>query len=157
MKQSLSTPLIGLSACLALGALAFPSLSIAVQDDGVAEEDGSETVLAEQMEVLESHLAKLRRTLRDEELRDESLAHIAGIQAAVVASKAEAPVMLPSIPEGERAAFQTAYRREMVGMLMSLCDLEVAVLDGETDQARTIFKAIRKMEDDGHERFTEDG
>lgn len=157
MKQSLSTFLFGLSACIALGVLAFPSLSSALQDDGVGTEDEPETVLAGHMEVLESHLAKLRRTLRDEDRRDESLAHIAGIQAAVVASKAEAPVMLPSILEGERAAFQTAFRREMVGMLKRLCDLELAVLDGETDQARTIFKVIRKMEDDGHERFTEDG
>lgn len=157
MKQSLTTFLIGLSACLALGVLAFPSLSGALQDDGVGAEDEPETVLAGHMEVLEAHLAKLRRTLRDEDRRDESLAHIAGIQAAVVASKAEAPAMLASILEGEQAAFQTAYRREMVGMLKHLCDLELAVLDGETDQARTIFKVIRQMEDDGHERFTEDG
>ncbi|MAF65558.1 MAG: hypothetical protein CMJ84_07855 [Planctomycetes bacterium] len=157
MKQPIFTLLVGSCACLLLTALAPPFPSSTTQDGGEAASDEPETALAGHMETLESHLAKLRRTLRDEARRDESLGHIAAIQLAVLASKAEAPVMTPGLPEGERAAFQTAYRREMVGMLKELCELEVAVLDGNTGVARTLYKGIRKLEDDGHERYTEDG
>ncbi|MDP6539079.1 MAG: hypothetical protein QF903_02790 [Planctomycetota bacterium] len=155
MKHPLAVPSFVLLACLALCVAAASPAQPPAQDGG--EGDEPLTPLAAQMEDLEAHLAKLRRTLRDETKREESLGHISAIQSAVVASKAERPVMTDGQPEAEQAAFVTAYRREMVGMLKELCELEVAVLDGNTDLARTLFKAIKKLEDGGHERFTEDG
>lgn len=124
------------------------------QDPAGADET---TVLEDRMLEMQAAVKLLRRSVRDAEKAAESLGHLDVIQAAVVAAKREAPRMAAGVPEEQRAAFVAEYRRQMILMLQKTCELELAVLDGDTGRARALHKEIADMEDPGHEQFTEDG
>lgn len=126
-------------------------LAASPQDE---EEEHSE--LEEHMELIEGAVKSLRRSLRDPEKREQSLELISQLQAATVTSKALIPRMVESLPEAERAAFLTGYREMMVDFLDHQLDLERALLAGDVEAAKAAFKPVHDMEDEGHERFTED-
>ena len=110
----------------------------------------------ERMETIEEELGKLRRSLRSEEKLGESLATLAAMQEATLACKGLVPELVEGLPEGDQPAMKTAYRRMMVDFLTYQLELEAALLDGDADAVKAAFKKVRNMEDEGHERFTEE-
>ena len=123
------------------------------QDDETAEEP--ETELARQMLVVQEHLRHLRRNVRDPEKNADTLVRLQDCEVASLASKAELPVMLERVPEGEREAFLRDYRLEMIRVLEGFLALEKALLEGRQDELRDLYKVIARLEDPGHERFTD--
>ena len=116
--------------------------------------DEGDTPLAQQMERIDAALHMLKRGVRDPAQRDACLTEITNAQQACLASKLLAPKMTPSIPEGERAAFLCDYKKGIAALLIEFTNLEVAVLDGETERAVALHKKLESMEDEGHNRFT---
>ena len=106
------------------------------------------------MERIDAALHMLKRGVRDPAQRDACLTEITNAQQACLASKLLAPKMTPSIPEGERAAFLRDYKKGIAALLIEFTNLEVAVLDGETERAVALHKKLESMEDEGHNRFT---
>lgn len=124
--------------------------------EGREHKDEDETPLAKQMEVVRNGMRSLRRTLRDTASTAESLQTIAACEAAVLAAKLESPVKTGTLPEDERAAFVTAYRTEMVGLLAAFLDLEKGVLAGKGEEdLKALWEAVHDLEDPGHEKFTD--
>ena len=134
------------SLLLLLSLLLLPSLlpSPVVPDDSELEE---------RMHAIEDHIRKLRRSLRDEEGTAASLELVAELQADTLACKLLTPHTVENVPEAERAAFLRDYRKTMAELLREEIALEIALLEGDTEAATTAFRAIRAMEDPGHERF----
>ncbi len=133
--------------------LALPLLALPfVQEQEHAEHE--ETPLEEQMLLLEENLGKLRRSLRDEAKTDESLAALLAMQAATMRSKVLVPEMAAEIPEAEREAFVADFRKTLIDLLREQLALEVALIDGDREEAKAIFKRIRATEESGHEKFT---
>jgi hypothetical protein len=121
-------------------------------------QDGDElTPLAQEMEVVESALGRLRRNLRDPAKNEDSLAILVDAQTAALTCKSQVPSMAASVPAAERAALVAAYRKEMASLLKHLLDVEVALLDGDNEAAKAALQLARDMEEPAHERFTEDG
>ena len=142
-----------LAGSLAMGARPAPQDPVA----GVDPQEKAESELEKQMVVVEDGVKALRRSTRDPSRLAESLATLATVQAAALASKQEVPAMAARVPEGERSAFVSGYRKEMVVFLTRLLELETALLDGEADAIKAAYRIVYDMEDSGHERFTEDG
>jgi hypothetical protein len=137
---------------LAIAALALCSLlPVAPQDEH------DETPLAEAMEVVETAVGKLRRTLRDPAKNAESLALLVEADTAALACKGHTPSLTASLPEAEREAFVSAYRKQMAELLRGLLEVEIALLDGDGEAAKTALQLVREMEEPAHERFTDDG
>ena len=113
--------------------------------------------LTEAMEAIEESLGRLRRALREDAQVEEGLAAVADMQAAALRAKLLAPPLLARAPEGERAGLLRDYRKLMIELVSSQLALETALLDGDLEAARELFKEVRAFEDRGHERFTEDG
>ena len=109
--------------------------------------------LHDRMESIEETLGKLRRTLRDENQRAESLKHIASLQEDTLACKLLVPESIEAAPKAAQSKMKSEYRRMMVDLLRFQLDLEAALLDGDADAVKSSFKKIRNMEDTGHERF----
>ena len=126
-----------------------------VLQDAVDVDEGTE--LEKHMEAVEQAVKRLRRSLRDESKRATSLELVSELQHASLACKDLVPRMTATQPEAERAGFQEAYRRQMVDFLAAQFDLEAALLDGDAEAAQAAFKIVRDMEEQGHERFTEEG
>lgn len=150
MKKNLSL----LSAAVLLLAGGLYAGRAAAEYAVTADED---TKLAESMEHMEDALRVLRKSLRSEDQTPTSLEQILVLQQAVSAAKVESPLMAESQPAEKRPAFVLSFRKEMIGMSRMLLDLEELVLDEKLEEAGELLKKIRKLEDGGHERFTEDG
>ncbi len=127
-----------------------PLLSVSPQDDETTELD-------QQMEVVEAAVGRLRRSVRDPDKRAESLALVVEAETAALACKGHTPSMAAALPEGERDAFVAAYRLEAAKLLRGLLDVEIALLNGDDEAAKTALQIVRDMEEPAHERFTEDG
>lgn len=145
-----TTPLFAAALCgLALTAFSTP----VSQDD-----DHDETPLAESMHRVEDALKDLRRSVRDPEATEASLASVLTCQEASLFSKTLAPAMAASVAEADRQAFVKAFRLEMIRFERALLDLEEALLEGkDVETLREMYKGLKEMEDPAHERFTEDG
>ena len=119
---------------------------------------GPETELAGHMEKIEDALKQLRKHLKEESARPAALEALAEIQRETLTCKALVPASAAEVPEGERGAFVTAYRRTMVDFLLRQLELEAALLDGDAQTIKSAFERLKAMEDSGHERFApEDG
>jgi soluble cytochrome b562 len=116
-----------------------------------------ETQLATSMEEMEDAIRSLRKSLRSAEQSSTSLSNLLVLQKAVTTAKIQTPAMTESLPAEERPAFVLGFRKEMINMSRMLLDLEEFVLDGKLEEAGELFKKIRRLEDGGHERYTEDG
>ena len=144
-----SIPFFSFAAGAALALIAAVRPPSAPQDDDA-------TVLAQNMEIVEDGLRALRRSLRDPAAAADSLATIAGCEAAVLACKLERPIKAAGVPEAEREAFVKAFRIEMIGLVSGFLELEKAVLEGQDAEAtKAIWDRIKAFEDPAHERFTD--
>jgi soluble cytochrome b562 len=115
-----------------------------------------DTELAKQMEVMDDDLKKLRKSVKEATQNKETLETITKLQAATVASKGLTPAKAAQVPEADRAKFVTGYRKDMITLLKHLGDIEIAVLDGDNAKAEELFKGMKKMEDDGHEKYSDE-
>ena len=126
----------------------------ALQEPAQEEEVGP---LEERMLVLKRGMRALRRGLKDPEKDAASLEIVTEMAAAVGQGKILPPPMIESIPEGKRDDFLLEYRKSMVSMQMELLKLEMGLLEGDREAAKSSYASLKEMEDAGHERFTEDG
>ena len=133
--------------------VALPLVLLAFQDPG---RDEDETELSQHMHRIEKHVKSLRKLLRDETGRDGALAELAQLEQEALQCKGLAPETAAALPENERAAFLSAYRRTMVDFLTTQLALEAALLDGDAAATKQSFEKLRAMEDSSHERFAPD-
>jgi len=114
-----------------------------------------DTELSKQMEVIDSGMKKLRRSLRKPESNKESLETIEKVHAAAVKSKDMTPAMAAKIPEAQRAEWVAGYKKAMEATIKTIEEMRDAVKDGKNDKAQEIYKTIKTQEDKGHEKYTE--
>jgi hypothetical protein len=114
-----------------------------------------DTELAKQMEVMDSGMKKLRRSLRKAESNKESLETIEKVHAAAVKAKDMTPAMASKIDAGKRAEWVAAYKKDMEATIKTIEQMRDAVKDGKNDEAVKLHATIKKQEDKGHEKYTE--
>lgn len=124
-----------------------------VAPHAAAEEKKPKTDLAKQMEVIDDGMKKLRRSLRKPDQNEASLDTIAKIEAAAVACKSMTPSLATTMPSDQQAPFVADFRKRMVALLESMCNMESAVLDGDNAKAQDIYKQMKQEEEDGHDKF----
>ena len=136
----------------------FARAAAAAQDEKESKEKkvaDLDTELAKQMEVIDSGMKKLRRSLRKPESNKESLETIEKVHAAAVKSKDMTPAMAAKIPEAKRAEWVAAYKKDMEAMIKTVEEMRDAVKDNKNDKAQELYKTIKTQEDKGHEKYTE--
>ena len=109
--------------------------------------------LNNEMEDMDEAMKKLRRSIRKVEQNEASLKLLTEIQLKAVNSKAMIPTKTAKMPEADRAKFVLAYRKEMAAVIIDLCQMEQALLDGDNAKAQEIYKAIGEREDKDHDQF----
>ena len=117
------------------------------------EHQEHETELGQHMEKLEDTLKGLRKSLKDPAALPAALSALAEIESLTLQCKLLTPETAAKLPEAERAAFVTAFRRTMVDFLTHQLELEAALLDGDATKIKAAFDKVREMEDPAHERF----
>lgn len=117
------------------------------------EHQEHDTELSQHMEKLEHTLKGLRKSMKDPATLPDALGALAEIESLTLQCKLLTPEAAAKLPEAERAAFVTAFRRTMVDFLAHQLELEAALLDGDAAKVKTAFDKVREMEDPSHERF----
>jgi len=141
---------------LAVAAFALLS-SLAAFAPGARQARDDDTPLMKEMEKLDAAMEFLKRSLRDPTQDARSLEQLAAAEQACLACKPMVPKLAASLPEGERPTLVTNYRKGMAALLIELLNLEVALLDGNHEQARALWKKLDAMKDEGHNEFTDGG
>ena len=131
----------------------FVTAQIAPRFAAAADED---TELAKQMEEMDDDLKKLRKSLKVPAENSASLELLTKLQQVTVSCKALIPAKAAELPEAEKAKFVAGYRKDMAVLLTHLCQIETAVIDGDNAKAEELFKGLKKIEDDGHEKYSDE-
>ena len=146
---------------ISLFALALAALTLtlpsapaeAARQDGAAEEDSP---LLKDMEVIQDQLKFLRRNLKKPEEHPASLAALQEMQRAAVACKGMSFPMADRAEGEAKAELIKGYKLETIGMIESMLQMERALLEGDNDKARELYKTVKAFEDSGHEKYTEE-
>jgi hypothetical protein len=141
--------LASLIACL--GLLGFVPAWTAAPDTAVTEDSD---VLHDNMKQIKKHLKLVGTFVEDSASREKVLAAITQMEGLLLLSKLEEPSNLSEKPEARRAAHTIAFRKDMIASLIQVLKLEVAVLDGDTEEAAEIIKGpLYSMRSEAHELY----
>jgi hypothetical protein len=119
-------------------------------------EKNKDTELSKHMEEIDANYKKLRKSVKSPAENAASLDLLTKMQHDTVASKALVPAKLSTVKEADRPKFIAGYRKEMAALLEHLCKIEVALVDNDNAKAEDLVKQIKKIEDDGHEKFSDE-
>ena len=135
--------LLTLAAVLAVGF----NVAIAADDD---------TPLAKEMKVVNKSIRTLKRQIDDASKKDENLELIAKAKKSLGETIKLEPAKTKDVPAGEKAAYLDKYKSEMKEVAKTFDDLEAAVKDGKTDEAKKIFEKLADEKEKGHKDFNPD-
>jgi hypothetical protein len=119
----------------------------------VAEDKTPKSDLAKAMEQIDDGMKKLRRSLRSKDNDAASLATIANIEQAALTAKSLTPRRATTMPSDQQPPFVAEYRKQMAALVIAMCNMETAVLDGDNAKAQDIYKQMKQQEEDGHDQF----
>lgn len=78
-------------------------------------------------------------------------------QQAVMKSLAESPVVIQEMPEGpDKVKAAVEFRKMMAQLLVSLCEVEEAFLNGKIDDVAKIVDDLKAQKKSGHEKFVKE-
>ncbi len=85
-----------------------------------------------------------------------SLEAVSAMQGLALQAKGYIPVGTSKLPKEAQAAHVKAFRKELLGLLRHLADLETEVLDGSWDTAtQHATVTLKQVRDAAHDRFQE--
>ena len=137
-----------LAALLALAFVAAPAARAAEKD-----KKAGDTPLGKAMEELGDAYKALKKTYKDPSKKEESIKLIDKAYQACVTSKIHIPAMMAKVPEAEKAKTMDGYRKMMAVTIAEFAKLEQQILDGKTEEAGETMKALKQLEEDGHEKY----
>lgn len=128
------------------------------QDGGAASAGGE--AAAEELDLFE-HMLQVKALVRDlaglagdASKKVEALPVITQLQGHIIAAKQLTPPAAETRPEGERAAFNLAFRKSMTELLREVAELELDIIeDRNAEAAERITKKLIEMRDAAHELF----
>ncbi|MGF1484158.1 MAG: hypothetical protein ACFBZ8_07335 [Opitutales bacterium] len=122
------------------------------------DEHGGGNPLHDKMEAMQDPYRTLGRSLRRPDSADLAalLEAVHQLQLLTVETKVMVPKKVETVAEAERAAFVLAYRQKQIATLMTLLELEQALLEGDVEQAAEIYSAVRTHRSEGHAQFQDD-
>lgn len=112
-----------------------------------------DTPLAKQMEAVNDSSKAMRK--ETDPAKGAALAREA--QQALIKSMSESPELVAKMPDGPAKVLAAAEYRKMIGQsLVAMCEMEVAILNGKTDEVAKITAALKDLKKAGHDKFMED-
>ena len=118
--------------------------------------EGSESVLHESMEDLNSTLRRVNRLIKTPEKISEAADMVAKMEHNALDAKGETPPMAETLEGAAREAFMLGYRRDMIKLLATLTELELACLDGEAEAAQAIVERLVSHRNASHELYQDE-
>jgi soluble cytochrome b562 len=115
--------------------------------------DEKHTVLHDQMEAMNDAFKAFRR--ETDPVKGATQARLA--QQAALKSAMEVPELVTAMPEGpEKAKALLTYRKMMGKLLVTLCEVEEAFLDGKIEEVAKIVDSLKEQKKAGHDKFMDE-
>ncbi len=126
--------------------IVFATLSL-IPLSGFAEEH---TKLHEQMEKMDDAYKAFRK--ETDPVKGAALAREA--QGFAIQSLAEVPELAKEIKDpAEKAKAVVAYKKMMAKLVITLCEVEEAFLNGKVEDVEAIVDSLKDQKKEGHEKF----
>lgn len=78
-------------------------------------------------------------------------------QQALMKTMDETPKLVSKMPEGPAKELAAAEYRKMISQaLVAMCEIEMAFLNGKTEEVQKITAALKEMKKAGHGKFMEE-
>jgi Sec-independent protein translocase protein TatA len=135
----------------ALLAVAFVAAPAARGADEKKKSGDSE--LGKAMEDMGKAIKAIKKNVKDPAKNEETLKLVAKCQQDALTSKGLPPAMLAKTAEADKAKTLAGYRKMMADTIVALCKLENQLIDGKNEEAAETLKALKVLEDDGHEKY----
>lgn len=141
---------------LAAATLLFASLAYAPAT--AATEGVEDTELYKKMELMQDQYRTLGRGLRRPTADDlpELLDAVQQLQLLTVETKVMTPHMAESIEAADRPAFILAYRELQIKTLVTLLNMEEALLNSDFEKANVFWDELKDRKAEGHEAFKQE-
>lgn len=116
-----------------------------------AEEEHTE--LGKHMEAMNDSF----KAFRSETDAAKGAAEARKAQTALVQGMSEVPELIKDMPEGpDRAKALAKYKTGIAKLYVTLCEVEVAFLDGKLDEVTKLVDSLKQMKKAGHKEFMKD-
>ena len=126
------------------------TLSLGFSTSLRAEED---TPLNKQMTAMNKSLRTLKRQISDAAKKDDNLALIGKMKANVAEAIKLEPKKTKDVPAAEKAAYMEKFKQELTELGKTYDQLEAAIKEGKTAEAKAIFDKISEQKEKGHKDF----
>lgn len=114
---------------------------------GMAQESSK---VHDQMEALDDAYKAFRR--EEDPAKGAELAREA--QAQAILSLSEVPELVKDMPDPkEKAKALAVYKKMMAQLVISLCEVEEAFLEGKVEEVDVIVDRLKDQKKEGHEKF----
>jgi len=109
-----------------------------------------ETALGKQMEAMNDAYKAFRR--ETDPVKGAAMAREA--QVAAIKAALETPTLVKEMPDGpEKIKAALEYRKMTAKLLISLCEVEEAFINGKMEDVAKIVEALKGQRKEGHDKF----
>jgi hypothetical protein len=124
---------------------------------GKKEQDEQESKLEQAMDSMQSALKQVDKALGKKDTA-AALPFVVDMQRSALAARVETPPLANDIADPKkRAEFVAGFRKQLIALHKALCDLEIALIDGKSDDAARIVDAtIKSLKKEGHAKYKGD-
>ncbi len=141
-------PLV-LTALLASAAVAV-SWAAPLQEKAAAAAEGED--LEEVMHGIDKNFEAVNAAIEKKD-KAAALELTTKLQLACISAKTLTPPKLRTIEEKDKAAFIAGFRKGILGMLKSTADLEIALVDGNFDEAKKVAESMDASKKTNHDTY----
>ena len=118
----------------------------------IAPSFADDTPLAKEMETVSDSLKGLRKA----ETTEDKVALAQAAQAATLKSLEYLPMIFKDVNDAKEKAKSTADYKRLVGTTYAtLCELEIAFMEGDDAKADEILDKLKDLKKEGHKKYTE--
>lgn len=106
--------------------------------------------LDKSMDAMKKAMRGLKKSIGDEKKQAENLALVKSFQAAVIDAKALTPPNAKALKGQEKVKFVQGFQLMLIDTLGKSLDLERAIIKGEQDSAKKLYKELGSFKKKGH-------
>jgi hypothetical protein len=150
----MDTRLTLLPLLLALPLALAPAVSQSPDQESEQDEHHEhEGPLAEAMEHIGSGMRSLRKLMTEEGQAQAAIEIARDLQSNAATALGHPPAPPAGSDGTATALWNIAFRRQILGVLEGMLDLEQALVEGRLDDARSSYAHLNKLKAAGHDRF----
>ncbi|MCH9021816.1 MAG: hypothetical protein IID32_03530 [Planctomycetes bacterium] len=114
------------------------------------------SVIETNMDILNKSYRLLRKQISDKSKNQSTIALINKMQVSALTAATQSPSMAKKIPPAKRGKFNLAFKRTMVSFVVTLMDIEEALLNSDNVKAKQAYLKLGAIKKKGHDNFKEE-